>query len=63
MHTIKDLRQRKGWSQEELGKKFNVPKAREIICRWETGKTLPNAIHLQELANIFKVSAEKILLK
>lgn len=62
MHTIKDLRKNNGWTQAELGKRFIIPKAPEIICRWEKGITSPTGSHLQELANIFGVPAEKILI-
>lgn len=62
MYTIKELRKQQGWTQQELGKKFKVVKAPEIICRWEKGTSSPSAIHLQELANIFSVPAEKILI-
>lgn len=61
MQTIKDLRKEKGWTQAELGQKFKVRKAPETICRWENG-IAPSATHLQELANIFSVPAEKILI-
>lgn len=62
MYTIKDLRKEKGWTQSQLGKKFKNPKAPEIICRWEKGSSSPTGSHLQELANIFGVPGEKILI-
>lgn len=62
LHSIKDLRKQHGWTQSELGKKFNVEKAPEIICRWEKGSSSPSAAHLIELAGIFGVPAEKILI-
>jgi transcriptional regulator with XRE-family HTH domain len=58
--TIKELRKQHGWTQAELGKKFKVEKAPEIICRWEKGTSAPSATHLQELSYIFGVPAEKI---
>ncbi|MET3700022.1 helix-turn-helix protein [Bacillus oleivorans] len=63
MHSIFDLRKNKGWTQEELGKKFRKKKAAEIICRWEKGKTAPSSQNLQELSEIFGVPAQKILIK
>jgi transcriptional regulator with XRE-family HTH domain len=62
VHTIKDLRKENGWTQAELGNKFKVTKAPEIICRWEKGTTSPTAANLMELATIFGVPAEKILI-
>jgi transcriptional regulator with XRE-family HTH domain len=62
LNTIKDLRKQKGWTQSELGKKFKVAKAPEIICRWEKGTSSPTAPNLMELATIFEVPAEKILI-
>ena len=62
MHTIKDLRKQHGWTQSELGKRFKVEKAPEIICRWEKGTSSPTAANLLELSRIFGVPAEKILL-
>lgn len=62
LHTIKDLRKQNGWTQSELGKKFKVAKAPEIICRWEKGVASPTGSHLQELSHIFGVPAEKILI-
>jgi transcriptional regulator with XRE-family HTH domain len=62
LHSIKDLRKQHGWTQSELGKKFKVAKAPEIICRWEKGTAAPSAAHLIELAHIFSVPAEKILI-
>jgi transcriptional regulator with XRE-family HTH domain len=59
VQTIKDLRKQKGWTQSELGKKFKVVKAPEIICRWEKGISSPTAANLMELATIFEVPAEK----
>jgi transcriptional regulator with XRE-family HTH domain len=63
MHTIKELRKQKGWTQGELGKQFKVIKAPEIICRWEKGKDAPSATSLLELATIFNIPAEKILIQ
>jgi transcriptional regulator with XRE-family HTH domain len=62
LHTIKDLRKEKGWTQSELGKRFKVEKAPEIICRWEKGTSSPSAANLLELAQILGVPAEKILI-
>lgn len=62
LHSIKELRKQHGWTQSDLGKKFKVEKAPEIICRWEKGTSTPSAANLIELAQILEVPAEKILI-
>ena len=37
---LRDLRTRKGYSQEELAEKLFV--TRQAVSRWETGETAPN---------------------
>ena len=37
---LRDLRTRKGYSQEELAEKVFV--TRQAVSRWETGETTPN---------------------
>mgnify|MGYP004516523867 FL=1 len=37
---LRDLRTRKGYSQEELAEKLFV--TRQAVSRWETGETTPN---------------------
>lgn len=63
MPTIKELRLERKLTQSELGSLFANKKAPETICRWENGLASPSAKHLQEMAMIFGVPAEKILLK
>lgn len=57
--TIKKLRIEKGLTQDELAEKLNV--TRQAVSNWENGKTQPDIETLTKLAEIFDVSAEKII--
>lgn len=52
---IKSLRQKKGWTQEELGEKLGVKRA--AVNKWESGmvQNLKRST-IQKLAEIFQVS-------
>lgn len=59
MNRLKELRRKKGWTQDELGSFLGVQKA--AICKYETGRTaLPQEI-LCALCDLFQVSADYIL--
>ena len=56
---IKQLREHKGYSQEELA---NLLKVHSVtISKWESGTQEPRAKKLNELAKIFNVSNEYLL--
>ena len=51
---IKQLREDKGWTQEELANKLFI--VRETVSKWERGKRVPEIEILKKLAEIFDVS-------
>ena len=57
--VIKELRTRKGYSQDELAEKIHV--TRQAVSRWETGETLPNTETLKLLSQLFDVSINTLL--
>ena len=56
---VKQLRQGKGISMEELAKELKVTKSR--INMWENGGTLPRSKTLIELAHYFGVSTDYLI--
>lgn len=56
---IKKIRQEKGLSQKELGKKINV--SQQMIGQWETGKSNPKIETLRRIADTLKVGLWEIV--
>ena len=56
---LRDLRTRKGYSQEELAEKLFV--TRQAVSRWETGETVPNTETLKLLSGLYDVSINTLL--
>ena len=56
---LRDLRTRKGYSQEELAEKVFV--TRQAVSRWETGETTPNTETLKLLSRLYDVSINTLL--
>ena len=50
---IRELRAKKGLSQEELAEKIFV--TRQAVSRWENGETIPNTETLKLLSQEFDV--------
>jgi len=59
MNRIKQLRQAKGWTQEELGDKLCVKRA--AISKYESGKIPLTDDTIRKLSEIFKESTDYIL--
>jgi Predicted transcriptional regulators len=59
MNRIKMLRQAKGWTQDELGKKLSVK--RSAVSKYETGKVPLTDDTIRKLSEIFGESADYIL--
>lgn len=60
-YRIKELREKKGMSQEELSQKASV--AREIISRLETGRSnITTTKTLEKIANALDVKITNIFL-
>ena len=56
---IRELRMRKGFSQDELAEKVFV--TRQAVSRWENGETTPNTETLKLLSKLFDVSINTLL--
>ena len=56
---LKELRNEKGMTQEELAEKFYV--SRRTVARWEAGSNLPDLSILVELAGFYDVELREIL--
>ena len=59
MNRIRELRQKKYLSQEELARLLGVD--RSAVAKWETETNLPRAEKLLQMAEIFDCSVDKIL--
>ncbi len=57
--NIKVLRQRAGWTQDELAKILGV--ARSTVTQWESGWSSPRMGAVEKLANAFNVNIEDIV--
>ncbi|MCR5021569.1 zinc ribbon domain-containing protein [Ruminococcus sp.] len=58
-NIIRELRVKRGLSQEELAEKVYV--TRQAVSRWENGDTVPNTETLKLLSVLFEVSINTIL--
>lgn len=57
--NIKSLRKQKGFSQETLAQQLNV--TRQTISKWEKGYSVPDAVMLGDLAELFEVPVSTLL--
>lgn len=57
--NLKQLRKKKGYSQQELAIRLNV--VRQTISKWEKGLSVPDADTLIKMAEIFEVSVNELL--
>lgn len=56
---LKQLRIKKGLTQVEFAKKFNISSG--TIAMWETGKRTPDVETLKKIANFFDVTLDYLL--
>ncbi len=56
---IAGLRERRGWSQEELARRLGVGRAR--LGKWETGEHAPPPVQLLALKAAFGVSLDELV--
>lgn len=56
---IKELRQKKKMSQEELAENLGV--STQAVSRWETGVSYPDITLLPFIANVFSVTTDYLL--
>lgn len=59
MNRIRELRQQKKLSQEELARRLGVD--RSSVARWEIGSNLPRAEKLMMLAKLLGCSVDELL--
>lgn len=57
--NIKELRKRKGYSQEQLALRLNV--VRQTVSKWEKGLSVPDAELLTDLADVLDVTVSELL--
>jgi len=55
---IQQLREQKGWSQEELAEKTGV--SRQSVSKWESAQSVPNLEKLLLLSELFGVSMDSL---
>lgn len=58
---LKELRREKGYSLEYIAEKINV--SRQTVSKWESGDTVPDVLKCKELADIYDVSMDELLLE
>ena len=56
---LKELRKKKGLTQEELASELNV--SRQAITKWETGEGAPDIDNLRNIALFFHVSVDYLI--
>ena len=56
---LKELRARRGLTQDELAEKLYV--SRTAVSKWESGKGYPNIESLKAIARFFSVSVDELL--
>lgn len=56
---LKELRQQKGLTQEQLAEKFNI--SNRSVSRWENGRNMPDISLLVELAEFYHVGMDELL--
>lgn len=57
--NIKNLRKQKGYSQETLAEKLCV--VRQTVSKWEQGISVPDAVMLKQISELFEVSVNDLL--
>lgn len=57
---IQALRKSRGWSQEQLAEQINV--SRQALSKWENGTSVPDTNNVVQLAKLFGVSTDYLLL-
>ena len=58
--VLKDLRETKGLSQDQLGKALGY-KSHSIIAQWESGKIFPSIENLISIAKFFDVTIDYLV--
>lgn len=58
MATIRELRERKGWTQAKLAAELNV--APSTVFNWESGRFDPRFSQAKDLAHVLDVSLDDL---
>lgn len=59
--TLKEWREKKGWSQDDFAQIIGVKSGKQTISRWELGKAEPALSELRKIANVFESSIGQLL--
>ena len=59
LRNLKELRLKKGLSQEQLAKQLNISSV--AVCQYELGKRSPNIEMLKKLAQVLDCSVDELL--
>lgn len=57
--NIRNYRKQKGYSQETLAGELNV--VRQTVSKWEKGYSVPDAVMLEKLAEVFDISVASLI--
>ena len=57
--NIKNMRKQKGYTQETFAQELNV--VRQTVSKWEKGYSVPDAVMLEKIAELFDVSVNELL--
>ncbi|WP_276310913.1 helix-turn-helix domain-containing protein [Paenibacillus paeoniae] len=62
---LRDLRNKKGWTQDELvdkmNRQFNININKSMISKWENGSSEPTLENARYLVQIFNISLDELL--
>ena len=58
MSKIRDLRENKGLSQENIARELNIKQ--QAVAKWENGLALPRADKLPQLAKILDCTIDEL---
>ena len=58
-NSLKELRLKRGWTQEDLAKRLNVSK--NAVANWEQGVRVPKLDKLEEIARLFNVDVNYLI--
>ena len=58
MKTIRQLREERGWSQQELAQRLGA--SMNTVYRWERGQAKPTWVYRRRLADLFGVKVAEI---
>ncbi|MBQ1273143.1 MAG: helix-turn-helix domain-containing protein [Clostridia bacterium] len=57
--NLSTLRKKKGWTQLELASRLNY--SDKAVSKWERGESLPDVANLKQIADLFEVSVDYLL--